>query len=165
MGENTLTALKISLSLSFVAVIALIIYYFRKRGVLFALTYTIYMIWSIAVFKMTNISLNFAFLTGFISASIIFVALLISAEYKIRSAYKGALTSNEMKEIYNAISIKFRNFTLSMIALNFVMDYYGTQLSKNFIVGLAGGMIIGLFVILFAFKTLMPYLLLNKKHE
>jgi uncharacterized membrane protein len=114
---------------------------------------------------MTNISLNFGFLTGFISASIIFVSLLISAEYKIRSAYKGALTSTEMKEIYNAMSIKSRNFTLAMIALNFVMDYYGTQLAKNFVVGLAGGIIVGLFVILFAFKTLMPYLLINKKHE
>jgi hypothetical protein len=164
MGESTIEYLKISLALGFLAVSALVLYYFKERGRLFVATFAIFLVWSIAIFKILNIALSFYMLSGFVVAVLLFMALLISAEYKIRTAYKGSLTAEEMKAIYKAVSIKLRNLTFASLVIDFLMGYYGTTVTINFMTGFGVGMIIGLMVIILAFKALMPIMLLNTKN-
>jgi len=162
LGEGTLNKIKIALFLGVLAVNALIIYYFKRRGIVFTLVFIMFIVWTIAILKMINAQLSLALLFGIMLAALVFISILISAEYKIRTAYKGTLTADELKEIYSGISTRVRNLTLALVVTDFVVGYYATSSIISFSTGLGAAMITALLVIILGFKALLPFLLLKK---
>jgi hypothetical protein len=168
LGPNTLNYLKISLSLGYLVTLALIVYYFKKRGMIFIVTYSAFLIMSVAAFKIANFTLDFSFVNGYIAVMMLFAMLLISALYRIRTAFKGNLTADELKEIYEKLSIRVRNITLVVLFAAFIINssnFRGTTGMENFIYSFTTGMIVAMLSVMIVGKAFMPYLLLNKKHE
>lgn len=165
LGKGVVDEMKISLFLGFVSANALIIYYFKRRGILFTLTSAMFLIWGIALMKVISITLSLPLLMGAVTGTALFISILISGEYKIRTAFKGNLTAEELREIYNAISAKVRNITLAMIVISFIIGFYATTSMTNFTTGLGIMLISSLLVTIIGFKALLPFLLLKKKHE
>lgn len=163
MGADALLKIKIALALSVIAANALIIYYFKRRGVVFTLSFALFLIWSIALMKLTNMTLSFGLISGFVVASLLYISVLISSEYNIRTAFKGHLTVDELDQIYSGITSKVRNITFAVVAIDFVAGYYATALVITFMTGLGVGMIGALLVTITIFKAILPFLLLSKK--
>ena len=115
--------------------------------------------------KMTNMALSFPLVGGFAIASLLYISILIGTEYKIRTAFKGSLTADELKEIYSGITNKIRNLTFVIVIIDFVAGYYATSLMINFMTGMGIAMIGALLVTITIFKAILPFLLLSKKHE
>lgn len=165
MGADTLLKIKIAMILSVMAANALMIYYFRRRGVVFTLSFILFLIWSIALMKITSMTLSFALIGGFTISSLVYISILIGTEYKIRTAFKGHLTADELKEIYSGVVSRVRNLAIVVVLIDFVAGYYATALIMNFVTGMGVALIGAMLVTITIFNAILPFLLLNKKHE
>lgn len=162
LGVNALSKIKVSLLTAFVLSQVFMLIYFRKRGWFNVLSMGIFLIWSIALMKMFNVTLNMPLISGFLVALVAFSTFIIIISYRIRTKFKGNITGDELQGVYNQSNSEFRNLFILVIFFALVLNIYGLDFMKQFATGLGFGMSAGLLMMLAGVKTLLPAIFLAK---
>jgi preprotein translocase subunit SecD len=161
--ENILTLIKISLITAVLICSALLIYYFRNRGLFAVLASTIFIITNIAVMKMFNLILDMPLIIGFILSYSFFMIFVINLIFKYRTLTKSSLLIEELHLNYENHRNEYRNVTLMITAIAFVMAVLGTVFAISLFTSFAFGIILGLSIMYIAFPVLLPIIFLKSQ--
>lgn len=161
--EDILTLVKISLLSAVIISSALIIFYFRKRSILAILASITFVITNIAVMKMFNLILDIPLIIGFILAYTLFMVFVINLLYKYRTLSKGSLLADEVIVNFENHRTEYRNVTLLITAVAFVMTFFGTVFAISLFTSFAFGIILGLSIMYVAFPVLLPLIFLKSQ--
>ena len=161
--ENILTLVNLSLLSAVFISSALLVFYFRKRGVLAILASATFIVSNIAVMKMFNMILDIPLVIGFILAYSLFMVFVVNLLYKYRTLSKSALVSDEIVSNFEIHRTEYRNVTLMITAVAFVMTFFGTVFAISLFTSFAFGIILGLSIMYIAFPVLLPLIFLKSQ--
>ena len=163
LQEDIINVVKISLLVGFVICDVLLIIYFRKKALFAIVVSTIFLITNIAVLKIFNLILDLPLIFGFILAYALFMAFVIGLLYRIRTASKSGLIEEELFISKEAIKFEYRNITLVVVLISFVMNIFGTIFSVSLFTGFTFGLLLGLVIVYNAFSIVLPIIFLKSK--
>jgi len=163
LNENILLILKISLLSAVVISDILLMFYFKKKGLFAVGASSVFIITNIAVMKMFNLILDVPLIIGFILAYVLFMVVVMNLMYKLRTASKGALEDAELDTHFENHKSEYRNITLMIVAISFVMSYLGTVFSISLFTSFAFGILLGFTIFYVAFPVLLPLIFLKSK--
>jgi len=163
LGADAMINIKIACALSLIAVIALIVFYFRKRSTLAISSIFIYGIIVVAIMKVFNLVLDLATILGAVAGFVMFLSFVIYLLYRLRTASKSGLIASEIESEFNYIKIAYRNITIAFIITTFIVSLFSPIFIINFYNSLGFGVILGYFIFANFVKNLLPILFLPKE--
>ena len=163
LGVTFLPNLKIALLVAFITVQSLLLFYFKRRAYILIVINSIYLVVSIALLKIFNVTLSLALIWGYLLSLVGFLGFMLLVLNRIRSASRGAITNEELSAVYQMSSIQNRNIFILAVLIALVFYFYGNLLLKHFAFGWGFGVASGFLVIILPLKALLPLFLLKFK--
>ncbi len=156
LGQESIEDSLLAGILGIILVAVFMIIYYRKAGLLASIALFVYLILSIAIFKLVPVTMTLAGIAGFIFS----VGAAVDANVLIFERFKEELRKG--KETHNAIEESFQRSWSSIWPSNMasiitaVVLYYGTTgMVRGFAVTLAIGIFVSLFTSVTFTRTLM----------
>ena len=161
--EDIMTLVKVSLMSAVIISYGLLLFYFRKRGVFAIVASIVFLITDIAMMKMFNLILDIPLIIGFLLAYSLFMVFVINLIFKYRTLSKGTLLADELTVNFENHRTEYRNVTLLITAVAFVMTFFGTVFAISLFTSFAFGVILGLTIMYIAFPVLLPLIFLKSQ--
>lgn len=142
------------------AVIALfMIIYYRLPGLLAVIALTIYILISLAVFKLIGITLTLAGIAGFIlSVGMAVDANILIFERVKEELRRGKTLDNAVEEGFKRAWLSIRDSNFSSLITTFILGYFGSSIIRGFAVTLSIGILISMFTAITVTRTFLKLL-------
>lgn len=163
LGANAMINIKIASTLSLVAVIGLLAFYFRRRSPIAILSILIYGVTVVAMMKVFNLILDLSTIMGAVAGFTLFLSFVVYLLYRIRTASKSGLVASEIETEFVFIKNAYRNLTIAFIITTFIVSLFSPIFIINFYNSLGFGVILGYFIFANFVKLLLPIFFLPKE--
>ena len=156
LGANSLQKSLLAGLLGFVAIFLFMVIYYRLPGLLASLALTIYIILSLAVFKLLGVTLTLAGIAGFVLS----IGMAVDANILIFERVKEELRAGKelnlaIQDGFNRAWLSIRDSNASTLITTFILGYFGTSIIRAFAVTLALGVIISMFTAITITRTFL----------
>lgn len=150
----------VSAGLIGLAIIALfMIVYYRLPGVLAVLALSIYVLLSIAAFKLFGITLTLAGIAGFIlSVGMAVDANILIFERMKEELRKGKTLDQAVEEGFKRAWLSVRDSNFSSLITTFILAYFGSSIIRGFAVTLSIGILLSMFTAITLTRTFLRLL-------
>ena len=164
-GATFLPNLKIALLLAFITVQTLLLLYFKRRAYFLVVINSIFLVFSIALLKIFNVTLSLALVWGYLLSLLGFLGFMLLVLDRIRSASRGIITNEELAAVYQLSNLQYRNITIMAVLVALVFYIYGNLFLKHFAYGWGFGLASGFLVMMLPLRALLPVFLLKVKKD
>jgi protein-export membrane protein SecD len=156
LGENAKTSGVKAGIVGFILIVAFLILWYRLPGVVASISLLIYIILSLAVFKLIPVTLTAAGIAGFILS----IGMAVDANILIFERTKEELKSG--KSVHNALHegfsrawLSIRDSNISSIITAIILFWLGTSAIKGFALTLGLGVLISMFTAITVSRTFL----------
>ncbi len=142
------------------AVIALfMIIYYRLPGFLAVVALSIYVLLSVAVFKLFGITLTLAGIAGFIlSVGMAVDANILIFERTKEELRKGKTLDQAVEEGFKRAWLSIRDSNFSSLITTFILGYFGSSIIRGFAITLSIGILLSMFTAIILTRTFLRLL-------
>lgn len=156
LGQESLKKSIIAGLIGFAVVALFMLVYYRLPGLMAVLALLVYTVLTLAIFKIANVTLTLAGITGFILS----VGMAVDANILVFERLKDELRAGEtlaaalnhaFKRAWNAI----RDSNASSLITVFILAYFGTSLIRGFAITLGVGILVSMFTALIVTRTFL----------
>jgi len=142
------------------AVVALfMIIYYRFPGFLAVLALSIYVLMSLALFKIFGITLTLAGIAGFIlSVGMAVDANILIFERMKEELRKGKTLNQAVEDGFDRAWLSVRDSNVSSLITTFILGYFGSSIIRGFAITLAIGVLLSMFTAITVTRTLLRLL-------
>ena len=141
------------------------IIFYRLPGLIASVALTIYILLSLAVFKLLSLTLTLAGIAGFILS----IGMAVDANILIFERVKEELRlgkdiKQSLHEGFTRAWLSIRDSNVSTLITTFILGYFGTSIVRGFAVALSVGVILSMFTAITVTRTLL-FLFLGRKNK
>ncbi len=142
------------------AIIALfMMIYYRLPGFLAVIALSIYVLISIAIFKIFGITLTLAGIAGFIlSIGMAVDANILIFERMKEELRKGKTLNQAVEDGFNRAWLSVRDSNVSSLITTFILGYFGSSIIRGFAVTLSLGILVSMFTAITITRTFLRLL-------
>ena len=163
LGELSLEKTLLAGILGMLAIVLFMIIFYRLPGIIASIALLIYIVISLAVFKLLSVTMTLAGIAGFILS----IGMAVDANILIFERLKEELRAG--KDLNLALSdgfarawLSIRDSNISTLITTFILGYFGTSIIRGFAITLSIGVIISMFPAISVTRTLL-FLFLGRK--
>ncbi len=142
------------------AIVALfMILYYRLPGVLAVLALSVYILISLALFKLFGITLTLAGIAGFIlSVGMAVDANILIFERTKEELRKGKTLNQAIEDGFNRAWLSVRDSNVSSLITTTMLGYFGTSIIRGFAITLGLGILVSMFTAITVTRTFLRLL-------
>jgi protein-export membrane protein SecD len=156
LGENATTAGVKAGIIGFALIVAFLIVWYRLPGIIASVSLIMYIILSLAVFKLVPVTLTAAGIAGFIlSIGMAVDANILIFERMKEELKKGKSVGDSMHEGFTRAWLSIRDSNISSIITAIVLFWLGTSAIKGFALTFGLGVIISMFTAITVSRTFL----------
>ncbi len=142
--------------LGFLSVVIFMIYIYRKEGVLASIALCIYVVLTLAVFKLVPVTLTLAGIAGFVLSIGMAVDANILIFERMKEELRAGRTRNQAIHLgFDRAWSSIRDSNVSSLITAAILYYFGSGIVRGFAVTLAIGIIISMFSAIIITKNLL----------
>ena len=165
LGESYLEKSVLAGLIGFLAIFLFMIIFYRLPGLIASVALTIYILLSLAVFKLLSLTLTLAGIAGFILS----IGMAVDANILIFERVKEELRlgkdiKQSLHEGFTRAWLSIRDSNVSTLITTFILGYFGTSIVRGFAVALSVGVILSMFTAITVTRTLL-FLFLGRKNK
>jgi len=166
LGQGALVASVQAGFIGFLILIAFMILWYRLPGVISALALVIYVIISLALFKLIPVTLTSAGLAGFIlSIGMAVDANVLIFERMKEELKKGEKIDQAMKEGFHRAWLSIRDSNISSLITSAVLFWVGTSAVKGFALTLGIGVVVSMLTAITISRTFLFAVSMKKENR
>lgn len=156
LGENAKTSGVKAGVVGFVLIVAFLIIWYRLPGVIASISLLIYIVLSLAVFKLIPVTLTAAGIAGFIlSIGMAVDANILIFERTKEELKRGKSVHNALHEGFSRAWLSIRDSNISSIITAIILFWLGTSAIKGFALTLGLGVFISMFTAITVSRTFL----------
>jgi protein-export membrane protein SecD len=142
------------------AIIALfMIIYYRLPGLLAVIALSIYILISLAIFKIFGITLTLAGIAGFIlSVGMAVDANILIFERMKEELRRGKTMNQAVEDGFNRAWLSVRDSNVSSLITTFILGYFGSSIIRGFAITLGLGILVSMFTAITVTRTFLRML-------
>lgn len=145
--------------IGFVIIAMFMIIYYRLPGFLAVISLSIYVIMSVAMFKLFGITLTLAGIAGFIlSIGMAVDANILIFERMKEELRKGKSLAQSVEEGFNRAWLSVRDSNFSSLITTFILGYFGSGIIRGFAITLSLGILLSMFTAITVTRTFLRLL-------
>lgn len=154
LGKISLQQSVIAGFIGFIAIVLFMIFYYRLSGFFAILALLIYVLLTLSVFKVLNVTLTLAGIAGFIlSVGMAVDANILVFERTREEIRRGQSKTKAVEEGFKRAWNAIRDSNISSLITVFILGYFGTSLIRGFAITLGIGILISMFTALIVTRT------------
>lgn len=156
LGEDSLEKSVTAGFLGFLAIALFMLIFYRLPGLLAAFALAIYVVLSLAVFKLWPVTLSLAGIAGFILS----IGMAVDANILIFERVKEELRNGKeislaLQDGFSRAWLSIRDSNVSTLITTFILGYFGTSLVRGFAITLAIGVLLSMFTAITVTRTML----------
>lgn len=158
LGLGSLQKSIIAALIGFIILSLFMIIYYRLPGIIAVLALGIYILISIAVFKLFSITLTLAGIAGFIlSIGMAVDANVLIFERLKEELRKGKSLNAALEDGFTRAWLSVRDSNTSSLITTFILGYFGSSIIRGFAITLAVGILVSMFTAIIMTRTFLRF--------
>lgn len=163
LGKTSIQKSVLASLIGFLAVALFIILYYRSQGLIAVAALFIYILITLAIFKLIPVTLTLAGIAGFaLSVGMAVDANILIFERTREELRAGKPKDKSLEEGFKRAWAAIRDSNVSSLITIFILGYFGTSLIRGFAVTLGIGILVSMFTAITVTRTFLSLFYRNK---